>query len=69
MAPILTDGSFGTRLDSGRYEALAVVDTNSDGIVDLVGGPVEFRTEQESLSILLGPTEDSVPRAIDAYRR
>ncbi|UCG44124.1 MAG: Ig-like domain-containing protein [candidate division WOR-3 bacterium] len=69
MAPILTDGSFGTRLDSGSYQAIAVADTNSDGAVDLVGGPVEFQTEQESLAIRLEPTQDSIPRTIDAYRR
>jgi hypothetical protein len=69
LAPILSNGSFGTKLDSGRYQAMAVADTNSDGAVDLVGGPVEFQTEQESLAIQLEPTPDSVPRAINAYRR
>jgi len=69
MAPILADGSFGTRLDSGRYQAVAVADTNNDGGVDLVGGPVEFRTEQESLTIRLEPNSDSIPRPVDGYRR
>jgi hypothetical protein len=69
MAPILSDGSFGTKLDSGQYRAVAVADTNSDGTVDLVGGPVEFGTEQESLAIRLEPTLESIPRTIDAYRR
>ncbi len=67
LAPLLTDGSFATKLRKGEYEVVAVADTNADGLADLVSRPVKFNTDAESLSLVLVP--ESLPKPINAYRR
>jgi len=67
VAPVLTDGSFSTRLKKGEYEVVAVADTNGDGLADLASPALRFSTDSESLSLSLEP--ESLPRPINAYRR
>ncbi|MCX6841176.1 MAG: Ig-like domain-containing protein [candidate division WOR-3 bacterium] len=67
LAPVLTDGSFSTRVKKGEYEVVAVADTNGDGLVDLVSPALKFNTDAESLSLFFEP--ESLPRPINAYRR
>ena len=67
LAPVLTDGSFSTKLRKGEYEVVAVADTNGDGLVDLVSPALKFNTNAESLSLSFEP--ESLPKPINAYRR
>jgi hypothetical protein len=67
LAPVLTDGSFATKVRKGEYEVVAVADTNGDGLAELVSPPVKFNTDAESLSLSLAP--DSLPQPLNAYRR
>ncbi len=67
LAPVLTDGSFSTKVRKGEYEVVAVADTNGDGLADLVSPALRFNTDAESLSLSLEP--ESLPRPINAYRR
>jgi len=67
LAPVLTDGSFSTKVRKGEYEVVAVADTNGDGLVDLVSPALKFNTDAESLSLFFEP--ESLPKPINAYRR
>lgn len=67
LAPLLTDGSFSTKVRKGEYEVVAVADTNADGLADFVSQVVEFNTDAESLSLTLQP--ESLPKPLNAYRR
>jgi hypothetical protein len=67
LAPMLTDGSFATKVRKGEYEVVAVADTNGDGLAELVSPPVKFNTDAESLSLSLEP--ESLPQPLNAYRR
>ena len=67
LAPVLTDGSFATKLRKGEYEVVAVADTNADGLVELASPVLKFSTDAESLSLTLEP--ESLPEPVDAYRR
>jgi len=67
LAPVLTDGSFATKVRKGEYEVVAAADTNGDGLAELVSPPVKFNTDAESLSLSLAP--DSLPQPLNAYRR
>jgi hypothetical protein len=67
LAPVLTDGSFATKLRKGEYEVVAVADTNRDGLAELVSLAVKFNTDAESLSLSLDP--ESLPQPLNAYRR
>lgn len=67
LAPLLSDGTFATKLRKGEYEVVAVADTNGDGLAELVSPPVKFNTDAESLNLSLEP--ESLPQPINAYRR
>jgi len=67
LAPVLANGSFATKLRKGAYEAVAVADTNGDGLAELVSLPVKFNTDAESLKLSLEP--ESLPQPLNAYRR
>lgn len=67
LTPILADGSFRTQLLPGWYDAVAVVDTNLDGLADLSGASDRFSTDQESLSIALESVPS--PKPLGSYRR
>jgi hypothetical protein len=67
IAPVLSDGSFSTRLKKGEYRVIAAADTNGDGVADLSSPEQGFNTDAESLDIELGP--ESIPRPYNAYRR
>ena len=67
LASVLSDGSFATKLRRGAYRAEAVVDTDYDGISDLVSPWVDFSTVQESLK--LDMAAETLPRPFSAYRR
>jgi hypothetical protein len=67
LAPLLSDGSFATKVRKGEYEVTAVADTNGDGLAELVSPPVVFNTDAESLSLNLAI--ESLPQSFDAYRR
>ena len=67
LAPVLSDGSFSTRVRKGEYEVVAVADTNGDGLAELVSPLLKFNTDAESLSLSLEP--ESVPKPVNAYRR
>jgi hypothetical protein len=67
LAPVLSNGSFATKLRKGEYEVVAVADTNRDGKAELVSSPVKFNTDAESLSLSLEP--ESLPQSLNAYRR
>jgi hypothetical protein len=67
LAPVLTDGSFSTKVRKGEYEVVAVADTNGDGLAELASPALKFSTDAESLSLFLEP--ESLPKPINAYRR
>jgi hypothetical protein len=67
LAALLSDGSYTTRLVSGRYRSQAVADTDFDGIVDLSASLTGFATPQESLDFELGPA--TAPGPIRDSRR
>jgi hypothetical protein len=67
LAPVLTDGSFSTKVRKGEYEVVAVADTNGDGLAELASPALKFSTDAESLSLSLEP--ESMPKPINAYRR
>jgi len=67
LAPVLTDGSFSTKVRKGAYEVVAVADTNGDGLAELASPALKFNTDAESLSLFLEP--ESLPKPINAYRR
>ncbi len=67
LAPVLSDGSFSTKVRKGEYEVVAVADTNGDGLAELMSPAVKFNTDAESLSLSLEP--ESLPKPINAYRR
>jgi hypothetical protein len=67
LAPMLSDGSFATKLRKGEYEVIAVADTNGDGLAELVSPPVMFNTDAESLNLSL--ETESLPQPINAHRR
>jgi hypothetical protein len=67
LAPVLSDGSFATKVRKGEYEVVAVADTNGDGKAELVSPAVKFNTDAESLSLSLEP--ESLPRPFNVYRR
>ena len=67
LAPVLSNGSFATKVRKGEYEVVAVADTNGDGIAELASPPVKFNTDAESLSLSLEP--ESLPRPLNAHRR
>jgi hypothetical protein len=67
LAPLLVDGSFATKVRKGEYEVVAAVDTNGDGVAELVSPAVKFNTDAESLNLSLEP--ESLPKPLDAYRR
>lgn len=67
LAPLLTDGSFSTKLRKGEYEVVAVADTNADGLADFSSPVAKFNTDAESLSLTLRP--ESLPKPLNAYRR
>jgi len=67
LAPLLTDGSFSTKVRKGEYDVVAVADTNGDGLAELVSPAVKFNTDAESLSLSLEP--ESLPKPFNAYRR
>lgn|GEM_PF-493904 len=67
LAPLLSDGTFATKLRKGEYEVVAVADTNGDGLAELVSRPVMFNTDAESLNLSLEP--ESLPQPFNAYRR
>jgi hypothetical protein len=67
FAPLLSDGSFATKVRKGEYEVVAVADTNGDGLAELVSPAVDFNTDSESLNLNLSP--ESLPRPFNAYRR
>jgi len=67
LAPVLTDGSFATRIRKGEYEVVAVADTNGDGLAELASPVLKFNTDAESLSLTLEP--ESLPKPVNAYRR
>ncbi|MEO0080079.1 MAG: Ig-like domain-containing protein [candidate division WOR-3 bacterium] len=67
MAPVLSDGSWTTRVKAGEWTVQALADTNWDGIVDLAGYETTFLTAGESLDIILHP--DASQKPLDAYLR
>jgi hypothetical protein len=67
LAPVLTDGSFATKVRKGEYEVVAVADTNGDGLAELASPVLKFNTDAESLSLTLEP--ESLPKPVNAYRR
>jgi hypothetical protein len=67
LAPLLTDGSFSTKVRKGEYEVVAVADTNGDGLAELASPALKFSTDAESLRLVLEP--ESLPKPINAYRR
>ena len=67
LAPVLSNGSFATKLRKGEYEVVAVADTNGDGKAELVSPAVKFNTDAESLNLSLVP--ESLPQPLNAYRR
>ncbi len=67
LAPLLSDGSFATRVRKGEYEVVAVADTNGDGLADLASLRVKFNTDAESLNLNLAI--ESLPQPLNAYRR
>jgi len=67
LAPVLSDGSFATKVHKGEYEVVAAADTNDDGLAELVSPVVKFSTDAESLNLNLEP--ESLPQPLNAYRR
>ncbi len=67
LAPLLSDGSFATRVRKGEYEVMAVADTNGDGLAELASLRMKFNTDAESLNLNLAI--ESLPQPLNAYRR
>lgn len=67
IAPVLSDGSFATRLRHGRYAVSCAVDLDLDGLAEFVSQGIEFNTQAESLELV--PALLSSPVRIDAYCR
>ncbi len=67
LAAILPDRSYATRLRPGTWRAVAVADTDFDGLVDLSATSPEFTPPQESLDFQLAP--ETVPARVRDFRR
>jgi len=67
LAAILPDGSYATRLRPGTWHAVAVADTDFDGLVDLSATSTKFAPPRESLDFRLAP--ETVPGPVRDFRR